>query len=180
MVCEANGLTKDARRAYEQAVARDQGLPRAWYRLAIADGRTGDVDHALTAVDRVIALDSCTRRRSGGADSGCSKPAAVRMQQVAFEKATTLDPQTLAVGSVWLASRCNSSSPRELRRPSSDSCPIIRATATRFVCWERRISGSAVRTMRSMRWRWGRPASRTGRIPGATSWRSIVSGSRRT
>ena len=92
MVCEANGLTKDARRAYEQAVARDPGLPRAWYRLAIADGRAADIDHALTAIDRVVALDGAYapaqwRRGLWLIEAGRSPDA-----QIAFEKATTLDP----------------------------------------------------------------------------------------
>ena len=92
MVCEVNGLTADARRAYEQAVARDPGLARGWYRLAIAHERGGDVDQALTAVDRVIALDGSYapahwRRGLWLIESGRSPDA-----KAAFEKATTLDP----------------------------------------------------------------------------------------
>jgi tetratricopeptide (TPR) repeat protein len=91
MVCEANGLTGDARRAYEQAVARDPLQPRAWYRLAIAHGRNGELDKALEASDRAIALDSSYapahwRRGLWLLENGSDVDA-----RAAFEKATTLD-----------------------------------------------------------------------------------------
>ena len=91
MICEANGLTGDARRAYEQAVARDPALPRAWYRLAMARARAGQIEEALAAIDHSIALDggyapAQWRRGLWLLDSGKDDAA-----RAAFEKAATLD-----------------------------------------------------------------------------------------
>ena len=102
MVCEANGLTPDARRAYEQAVARDAGLSRAWYRLAMARARTAQMDEALAAIDRTIALDSGYapaqwRRGLWLLDIGKDDEA-----RAAFERASALDPANPG-GSVGLA-----------------------------------------------------------------------------
>jgi tetratricopeptide (TPR) repeat protein len=92
MVCEANGLTIDARRAYEQATALDDRNPRAWYRLAMTRSRDGDLEGALTAVDRVIARDeryapAHWRRGLWLLDSARDQEA-----QEAFERATVIDP----------------------------------------------------------------------------------------
>ena len=73
MVCEANGLTGDARRAYEQAVAarschcRVRGTAWRWLEAAPARSRTRSPQS--TAPSPSTAR---TRPRSGAADCGCS------------------------------------------------------------------------------------------------------------
>jgi tetratricopeptide (TPR) repeat protein len=92
MVCEANGLSAEARRAYLRTVAIDDRQAKGWYRLAIAKGRAGQIDEALAAVDRSIALDAGhapSHWRRGLWLLDLSKDGEARS---AFETATTLDP----------------------------------------------------------------------------------------
>src|SRR5262245_1558168 len=92
MVCEANGLTPDARRAYERSIDLDDRQPKAWYRLAIIKGRAGQIEDALAAIDRSISLDGAyapAHWRRGLWLLDLSRDAEAR---AAFEKATTLDP----------------------------------------------------------------------------------------
>ncbi len=58
MAYEANGFDDQALRCYQQALAVEPARPRWWYRLAVVAGRRGDLDGALAAVDRAIALDA--------------------------------------------------------------------------------------------------------------------------
>ncbi len=56
MVCEANGLTGDARRAYSKR------RPRSWPAACVVPPgngpcRAGQIEEALAAIDRTIALD---------------------------------------------------------------------------------------------------------------------------
>ncbi len=92
LVCEANGLSVDARRAYEQVTTLDDRHARAWYRLAIMRARAGELDAALAAIDRLIAIDpayapSHWRRGLWLLDAAKDEEA-----RAAFERATTLDP----------------------------------------------------------------------------------------
>jgi tetratricopeptide (TPR) repeat protein len=92
MVCEANGLSSEARRAYERSVTLDDRQSRGWYRLGVARGRAGQVEDALAAIDRSIALDggyAPSHWRRGLWLLDLSKDEQAR---AAFEKATTLDP----------------------------------------------------------------------------------------
>ena len=57
MTCEANGLSADARRAYEQATSLNSRDARSWYRLAVVRARSGQPVEALAALDHAIALD---------------------------------------------------------------------------------------------------------------------------
>jgi tetratricopeptide (TPR) repeat protein len=56
MAYEANGFLVQAAHAYEVAVELDEREPRWRYRQALLRARRGDVDTALTDLDRVIAL----------------------------------------------------------------------------------------------------------------------------
>jgi tetratricopeptide (TPR) repeat protein len=92
MVCEANGLSAEARRAYERVVTLDDRQAKGWYRLAVTRGRAGQIDDALAAVERSIALDGSygpSHWRRGLWLLDLSKDAEAR---AAFEKAATLDP----------------------------------------------------------------------------------------
>jgi tetratricopeptide (TPR) repeat protein len=56
MTYEAHVMHDYAEPCYVQAVVLDDGQPKPWYRLAAARERTGDVDGALEAFDRTLAL----------------------------------------------------------------------------------------------------------------------------
>ncbi|HUE86906.1 MAG TPA: tetratricopeptide repeat protein, partial [Vicinamibacterales bacterium] len=92
MVCEANGLTADARHAYEQATTLAERNPRAWYRLAITRSRAGDLQGALAAVDRVIALDARYAPAHWHRGLWLLDTARDEEARDAFEHATAIDP----------------------------------------------------------------------------------------
>jgi protein O-GlcNAc transferase len=56
MAFEANGFTAPARDAYRTATTLENQHGRWWYRLALMAQRDGDVETALAAFDRAIAL----------------------------------------------------------------------------------------------------------------------------
>ena len=181
MVCEANGLFAEARRAYEHATSLDDRQAQAWYRLAVVRGRGGQTDEALAALDRAIALDGSYAPAHWRRGLWLLDPAKDDEARAAFEKATTLDP----------------SNPGRLGRPRAGGAPQAEttpkaveaaravtsrstlATAMRCACWAPRTSGSAVPTRPTMRWRWRLRASRSGPTRGAMSCRRSASASRR-
>ena len=92
MVCEANGLITDARRAYEHVTKTDDRNPRAWYRLAAVRARTGQTAEALAALDRVAGLDPSyapAQWRRGLLLLDLARDDEAR---AAFEKAAAIDP----------------------------------------------------------------------------------------
>lgn len=92
MVCEANGLPTDARRAYEQATTLDDRNPRAWYRLAVVRARGGHTDDAFAAIDRAISLDGSHAPAHWRRGLWLLDVARDDEARAAFEKASTLDP----------------------------------------------------------------------------------------
>jgi tetratricopeptide (TPR) repeat protein len=56
MVYHANGFSSLAANAYEQAIELDDRDPHLWYGLALARAEQSDVEGALNAVDRAIAM----------------------------------------------------------------------------------------------------------------------------
>jgi tetratricopeptide (TPR) repeat protein len=58
IACEANGFARTAAQAYETATTLEPANARWWYRLALLRSRLGDPSGALSALDRVLALDA--------------------------------------------------------------------------------------------------------------------------
>jgi tetratricopeptide (TPR) repeat protein len=92
LVCEANGLTSDARRAYEQATKLDKHNARAWYRLGMMRSRAGDLQGAIDAIDRVIALDGRYAPAHWRRGLWLLDIAQDEAARAAFERATLIDP----------------------------------------------------------------------------------------
>ena len=85
-------MSAEARGAYERSVAIDERQPRAWYRVAVTKGRAGQIDEAMAAVDKSIALDGSyapSHWRRGLWLLDQSKAGEARAE---FQKATELDP----------------------------------------------------------------------------------------
>jgi tetratricopeptide (TPR) repeat protein len=92
MVCEANGLSAEARAAYQRSVALDERQPRAWYRLALTQGRAGHLTDAMSAIERAIALDGGYAPAHWRRGLWLLDQAKEGEARSAFEKATAIDP----------------------------------------------------------------------------------------
>ncbi len=91
MLFEAHLMLQLAEASYAVAVQLDDGDPRTWYRLAVMQGKNGNVEAALGSYERLESLEDYGPgwRRKGWLLLGAGQP---REASYAFERAEALSP----------------------------------------------------------------------------------------
>ena len=91
MVYEANGFIGLARDCYRQATTIHDSDARWWYRLAVVQARLGDIDAALTSVERTLDLVNGYAPAHWRKGFWLFDRGEVEEAEVAFRRATEID-----------------------------------------------------------------------------------------